>query len=273
MVLYLLVYTNIPLSGQSGIHFMMNAFQTRINRFNTAIPIYIQIAETILNRIEAGELVPGDRLPPERELSEMLSVNRMTVRRALNMLEGQGLLIRRRGDGTYVAGPKIELQAGRLFPFTKGMQRKGYMPGAQVITFEKKLAEASVASRLALPVAAPVYYIHRLRLVNQEPVMLEEITIPSQRYPNFESFDLANRSLFEIIETEYKITVSQARQSLEPVLATEYEAQLLKIEKGAPLMLERRLSLDQEKYPIEYSKELYRGDRFRFVTEIAPLEL
>ncbi|MBE0408890.1 MAG: GntR family transcriptional regulator [Anaerolineales bacterium] len=251
----------------------MDTFRPQINRFNTAIPIYVQIAETLLNRIESGELVPGDRLPPERELSEMLSVNRMTVRRALNMLAGQGLLIRRRGDGTYVAGPKIELNAGRLFPFTKGMQRKGYMPGARVITFEKKMAGTSVASFLSLPVSAPVYYVHRLRLINQEPVMLEEFTIPTQRFQDFENFDLTSRSLFEILETEYQVTVSQARQSLEPVLATEYEAQLLEIEKGAPLMLERRVSLDQDGYPIEYSKELYRGDRFRFVTEIASLDL
>jgi GntR family transcriptional regulator len=251
----------------------MNTFKPQINRFNSAVPIYVQIAGTLLNRIESGELVPGDRLPPERELSEMLSVNRMTVRRALNMLEGQGLLIRRRGDGTYVAGPKIELHAGTLFPFTKGMQRKGYLPGARIITFEKKLADTSVATLLGLPVSAPVYYIHRLRLINQEPVMLEVTTIPAERFPDFEDFDLVSRSLFEVLETEYKVTVSQARQSLEPVLASEYEAQLLEIEPGAPLMLERRVSLDQNSYPIEYSKELYRGDRFRFVTEIASLEL
>ena len=80
------------------------------------VPLYIQIAEGLLDRIESGELSPGDRLPPERELSEMLSVNRMTVRRALRMLEGQGLLVRRRGDGTYVSKPKIERQAGQVFP-------------------------------------------------------------------------------------------------------------------------------------------------------------
>lgn len=251
----------------------MKAIRPQINRFTSAIPIYVQIAESILNRIEARELVPGDRLPTERELSQMLSVNRMTVRRALNMLEGQGLLTRRRGDGTYVSEPKIELQAGRLLPFTKGMLKRGYMPGARVITFEKKLAEASVASQLQLPVSVPVFYVHRLRLVNQEAVMLEEFSIPAQRFPDFNNFDLSSRSLYEILETEYKITVSQARQSLEPVLATEYEAQLLEIDKGSPLMLERRLSMDQDGYPIEYSKELYRGDRFRFVTEIASLEL
>lgn len=75
------------------------------------------------------------------------------------------------------------------------------------------------------------------------------------------------------METEYGVSVSRARQSLEPVIATEFEAEWLGIAQGAPLMLERRLSFDQEDHPVEYGKDLYRGDRFRFATEIAPLEL
>jgi len=76
-----------------------------------------------------------------------------------------------------------------------------------------------------------------------------------------------------VMETEYGVIVSKARQSLEPVLATEYEAELLSIKPGAPLLLERRLSFEQRERPVEYSKDLFRGDRFRFVTEIASLEL
>jgi GntR family transcriptional regulator len=166
-----------------------------LERFTTVLPLYVQIAEGLLDRIESGELVPGDRLPAERELSERLAVNRMTVRRALNMLEGQGLLIRRQGDGTYVAEPKIERQAGQLFPFTRGMERRGYRPGARVISIEKKFAEASIAARLSLPVSAPVYHVHRLRLINQEPVMLEEFSIPANRFPDFDRFNLSGRSL------------------------------------------------------------------------------
>ena len=243
-----------------------------INRYETSIPLYVQIAESLLDRIESGELRPGDRLPAERELSQMLEVNRMTVRRALQVLELQGLLMRRQGDGTYVTAPKIERQAGNLVPFTKGMQRRGYTPGAQVITFERRPAEPSVAKELQLPVSAPVYHIRRLRLINQEPVMLERFTLPVRRVPGLERYDLASRSVYEVMETKYGISVTRARQSLEPVVAAEYEAELLQVNPGAPLMLEQRLSFDQDDQPIEYGNDLYRGDRFRFVTEIAPLE-
>lgn len=244
-----------------------------INRFASSLPLYVQIAESLLDRIEAGELSPGDRIPPERELSEALAVNRMTVRRALNMLEGQGLIIRRQGDGTYISEPKIERQASQLFPFTRGMQLRGYKPGAKLITFEKRPGEASVVEKLQLRISEPVYYVHRLRLINQEAMMLEEFIIPVYRFLDFERFDLTKRSLYEILETEYGVTISHARQSLEPVIATQYEADLLEIEVGAPLMLERRLAFDQHEKPVELSKDLYRGDRFRFVTEIASLTL
>ena len=242
------------------------------NRYETSIPLYVQIAESLLDRIESGELRAGDRLPAERELSQTLEVNRMTVRRALQVLELQGLLMRRQGDGTYVTAPKIERQAGNLVPFTKGMQRRGYTPGAEVITFERKSAEPSVAKELQLPASTPVYYIRRLRLINQEPVMLERFTLPVRRVPGLERYDLASRSVYEVMETEYGISVTRARQSLEPVVAAEYEAELLRVNPGAPLMLEQRLSFDQDDQPIEYGNDLYRGDRFRFVTEIAPLE-
>jgi len=251
----------------------MIAIEYLIDRDETSVPLYAQIADSLLDRIESGELSSGDRLPSERELSERLNVNRLTLRRALRVLEDQGLLIRRRGSGTYVAEPKIEWQAGRLIPFTSGAERRGYIPGAQIILFEQRPVETSVAAELELPVSAPVYYVHRLRFVGKEPVLLERFTLPAGRFPCLERFDLSKRSLYEVMETEYGVLVSRAWQSLEPVVATEYEAQLLDIRPGAPLMMERRLTFDQGSQPIEHGKDLYRGDRFRFVTEIAPLEL
>lgn len=248
-------------------------FQAPINRFSTAIPLYNQIAESLLDQIEAGRLEPGSRLPAERELSEMLGVNRMTLRQALQVLESQGLLVRRQGDGTYVAQPKLERQAGRLISFTRGMRRRGFKPGAKIVAFEEAPVEASVAAHLHLRVSEPVYRLHRLRLLNGEPVLLERFTIPVHRFPGLEQHDLANRSMYEIMEKEYKVTVSHAQQSLEPVLAAEYEAGLLQVSIGAPLLLESRLSFDKENQPVEYGKDLYRGDRWKFVTDIASLEL
>ena len=238
----------------------------------TSLPIYAQIADNLLNQIESGDLRPGDRLPPERKLSEKLSVNRMTVRRAFNLLESLGLLYRRQGSGTYIADRKIERQASVLISFTKGMRRRGYLPGARVILFERKVVEASLAKVLDLSDSASVYHIHRLRTINQEPVLLERLTIPVHRFPDFERYDLSTHSLYEVMQMEYGVSVAHARQSLEPVIALEYEASLLEVPAGAPLMLEVRVAFDQAGSPVEFGADLYRGDRFQFVTEIAPLE-
>ena len=241
--------------------------------FNLAVPLYVQIAESLLERIRAGELAPEERLPSERELSKSLNVSRMTLRAALRELDNKGLLVRRAGDGTYVAKPKIERQAAKLVPFTENMRSRGYQASARLIVFEQRYAKVSIASNLKIPVSAPVYYFQRLRLINNEPVLLEKCTMPIYRFPNLEKHDLEKRSVYEIAETEYEIVPHHSEQSLEAVSATEFEADFLGIDPGTPLMMERRLAFDKDNHPIEYGQDLFRGDRFRFVTEIAPLEM
>ena len=235
-------------------------------------PVYMQIADHLLDQIESGKLRPGDRLPTERELSKRLDVNRMTVRRAFQSLEFKGLINRLQGSGTYVAETKIERQTSFLISFTKGMQRRGYVPGAKIIRFERRAVEDPIGKELKLIDSTPVYRIHRLRFLNQEPVLLERLSIPVCRFPDLERYDLSKRSLYEVMEKEYSISVVHARQSLEPVLAFEYEAELLEVGPGTPLMLEKRLAFEQDGQPVEYGRDLYRGDRFLFVTDIAPLE-
>lgn len=241
-------------------------------RFADDVPLYLQIAEGLLSQIESRTLRPGEQLPPERTLSESLGVNRMTLRQALSKLETEGYLNRRQGAGTFVARPKIERQAGRLVPFSRSMTRRGYKPGARVVALEQQPASAAIAAKLRVPISSRLYFVRRVRLINREPALLETFWMPVRRFPRFEQFDIAKRSVYEIMESEYGVKVSRARQSLEPAVASEYEARLLGIEAGAPLMLEERLAFDARGRPVEYGKDLYRGDRFRFVTDSAPLE-
>ena len=236
------------------------------------VPAYIQIAENLLEKIATGELAPNERLPSERELSKTLKVSRMTLRAALRVLDNKGLLIRRTGDGTYIAQPKLERQADKLVPFTQNMRKQGGQISSRLILFEQREAEASVASKLEISISSPVYYFQRLRLLNQEIVLLETCTMPLNRFSNLETFDLEKRSVYEVLESEYGVLPHYSHQSLESVSATDYEAALLGIESGAPLMLERRVTFDDKDIPFEYGRDLYRGDRFRFMTEIAPLE-
>jgi GntR family transcriptional regulator len=189
------------------------------------------------------------------------------------VLEAQGVVMRRHGVGTYIAAPKIDRRMDTVFRFTRGMQSRGYTPGTRLISLEQTFVDAALARDLALPVSAPAYRILRLRTVNQEPVLLEGYTIPAQRFPGLEQHDLEKRSIYEVMESEYGVSIARARQSFEPVVASTFEAELLKVRVGAPLMLEKRISFDAQGRPVEYGKDRYRGDRFRFVTEAAPFDL
>jgi GntR family transcriptional regulator len=236
-----------------------------MDNVKSSVPQYIQIADSLLNQIESGELAPGTRLPPERKLSDLFDVNRLTLRRALSRLEAQGLIIRQHGKGNFIAEPKIERQTGRLISFTNGMKRRGLAPGANVINIEQQPVEAAIAKQLKVPVLTQVFHVLRLRMIRQEPAMLEKLWVPVHYFPGLEYQDLSNRSVYEIMKSEYGISMIRAQRSLEPVTATKFEAELLGIEAGAPLMLERRLCFDQNDNCVEFGKDLYRGDRFRVV--------
>jgi GntR family transcriptional regulator len=153
------------------------------------------------------------------------------------------------------------------------MEKRGLKTENRMIALRRIPADASVAAELHVPVSDPIYFIHRVRLINREPVLMERLFVPGARFPGLDRFDFSKRSLYEVMETEFGIRVQRARQSLEPVAASELEAELLGVAAGAPLMLERRLAYDESDRPVEYARDLFRGDRFRFITEVAPLEV
>lgn len=227
-------------------------------------PRYVQIADSLVDQIESGALAVGERLTPERELSRSLGVTRTTLRQALQLLLLKGRIEKRRGAGTYVAAAKIERVTTRLNPFTRGMEQSGYLTGAEVV-FLVRVKAKSIASRLRLPAEAELYYCHRVRSINRLPVMVEMFYLPVSLFPGFDRLDLRNSSIYTILESQYGITVVGAEQSLEAVAASEYEANLLNLAIGSPLLFERRVGLDQDGRPVEYAKDLYRGDRFRFL--------
>ena len=152
------------------------------------------------------------------------------------------------------------------------MRNLGYAPKARVIVLERRPADANTAEQLQLAPGSPVYYGHRLRSIGEEPVVLEQFALPADRFAGLDGHDLTTRSLYEVMETEYSASISFAHQALEAVIATPYEADLLGVVPGAPLMLEQRVTFDNQRLPIEYGKDLYRGDRFRFVTELAHVD-
>jgi len=236
------------------------------------IPLYYLIKSHLMEIIESGHLKPGDRVPSERELTAQFSVSRMTARQALAELENQGLLMRVQGKGTFVATPKIEQPLAGLTSFTEDMRRRGLNPGARVLSAVEAAAGRRVAQALGVTEATPVFRLERLRLAGGEPMAVETSHIPVNIAPGLKDQAFADQSLYKLLQEHYGIQLVRATQSLEAVPANSAEADVLNVHEGTPLLLLERVSRDTQDRPIEFVRSLYRGDRYRFTTELVRRE-
>lgn len=225
-----------------------------------------------MEAIESGQLTPGDRVPSERELTEQFGVSRMTARQALRELESQGYLYRVQGKGTFVASPKLEQPLVGLTSFTEDMRRRGLAPGARVLAAGEVEADRKVARLLGLSEGQRVFRLERLRLADGQPMALEIAHIPAAICPGLESESFADVSLYRFLWERCGLLLVRAAQSMESVPASAYEAEMLGVDEGAPLLLLERLCFDGRGRAVEFVRSLYRGDRYRFTAELAGQE-
>ncbi|HKI91938.1 MAG TPA: GntR family transcriptional regulator [Gaiellaceae bacterium] len=229
-------------------------------------PAHLQITDQLGEAIANGKLAPGDRLPPERELAAELGVSRMTVRQALGALESQGLLVRAqgRGGGTFVARPKLERDLGTFSGLSEELRRQGVRAGARVLHSRQRVASTTVAAALELQRSEHVVEIERVRLADGEPFAIERSCFPAHRFADLLGLDLEG-SLYELLAEHWDAAPVRAVERLEPVLATEAEADALGVPRGAPLMLVERIAYDAAGAPVEFARDRFRGDRTRIV--------
>jgi GntR family transcriptional regulator len=233
------------------------------------MPYYVQVRDTIQARIHTGVWQPGDQLPGEPELCRMFAVSRTVIRQALNDLVNNGLLIRRKGKGTFVAQPKIrESLVQKLTGFYQDMVEQGHTPRAQILRQENVPASQKVADYLQIDPGTLVITIERLRFVQEIPIQLVTTYLPAQLCPALLDVDLTHQSLYAVLEQTCGVFIVRGRRSIEAVPANEHEARLLRVQKGAPLILLDSVSFSSDGTPIEYYHALHRGDRTRFEVEL-----
>lgn len=233
------------------------------------IPLYVQVKDALKDLIEGGGVAAGEQLPGEPELCRIFDVSRTVVRQALRDLELQGLILREKGKGTFVAEPKLpEGLFQELTGFYEDMAGKGRPPVSQMLKQEVMPASPKIAGFLKLRQGVEVVHIDRLRFVDGEPLVLVATYLPAARCPGLERVDFTERSLYEYLESAYGLVIARGRRVLEAVPASEYEAGLLGVKKGAPLILLDSVSYLADGTPIEYYHALHRGDRSRFEVEL-----
>jgi len=229
------------------------------------LPAHTRIERWLMSVIERGDLVPGDKLPVEEQFAASLGVSRMTLRQALASLGKTGTVVRKRGrgvGGTFVSQAKIECDLTGLAGFTEQMQRANVRAGARLVSARTTPADRSAAEALSVEVGAPVHEVVRVRTANREPLALERACFPAEVFPDLLEQGLTG-SIYRLMSRRYGQTPQVASESLEPVLPTAEEAELLSVDPSTPLMLIERAAYGPSGQTLEYARDLFRSDRVR----------
>ncbi len=249
----------------------MTATNTQLSDFLSShhAPLYLQVQETLQEMIEDVEYGPGDQIPSERELSEMLGVSRMTVRRAIENLIDLGLLERRSTSGTYVREPHVVRHVGTEHPLslTQLLAQSGAEAGGRLLEYDVVRAPRKVATYLGLRVGEPVVLIRRLRLVNDVPFCIETSYIPRAYVSDLSREDLEqNVSFYNLLRDRYGINLITSDGTVKISRCLQEEADLLELHTGDPVLFMRSVVYDTNGRSVEYLKSVNHPDRVAFRT-------
>jgi GntR family transcriptional regulator len=226
-----------------------------------------QVRDELLGMVE--ELAVGDAIPSERRLAADLGVSRPTLRAVVDELVREGLLRRRHGSGTYVAEPKIALPL-TMTSFTEDMARRGMRAGSRVLSFERISAGAKLGQRLRISPVDDVWAIRRLRMADDETMAIEFLHVPCRLLPQLKREDLEEHSFYSLLSEGHGIVIGSGIQTIEPTLVDEDEAEMLGVPVHSPAFLFERTTESEGGEVVEYVRSVYRGDRYRLVTELRP---
>jgi len=223
------------------------------------LPAYQRIQGTIIRQLELGLLKPGDLVDSERELAKIHGVSLMTARHALTALEREGLVVRRRGAGTFVAPPKIHFN--KLMSYTEQMSGRGLAVSSKLISLGTIETEQEIAARLSLPATSRLIKVERLRLGGNEPFAIETCYLSADEFADLTRAKLDRASLFSVLEHDYGLQIAHADEEVDATTADAHTARLLGIPVGAAVLRIRQQIYSTKAKPTLYVLGLYRSDR------------
>jgi DNA-binding GntR family transcriptional regulator len=228
------------------------------------VPKHQQLREILLDHIEGSDTERP--IPSERELAQKYGVARMTVRQAVESLVAEGRLFKVAGKGTFVAKPKLDLQA-RLTSFGEEMSRRGMSPSSAVLTFGRVGANTHLARELSTDVGEPLVYLKRLRDADGVPMSVERTWLP-ERIVRGMVDEPAPASLYAVLSQQYGLVLDRGEDVIEAALADTEVGGLLKIKTGSPVLHIERHSYAGQTL-VAYSVAIYRADRYKIWVPLA----
>lgn len=232
-------------------------------------PLYEQLAAYIKIQIQAGVLKPGDKMITEHKLCDILNVSRTTIRQALDRLVEEGLLIRYRGKGSYIAEQKLKRNINYLYNFTENIRDAGATPSSIVLENRVIDVDENIASRLQLPSGqTKAFMLKRLRCADGEPIMHDTTYIPYYLCNGIEDNDFSTASLYNILANCYNLQPYHAVEIIESILIDKEHAKLLKTKPKEPGFKIDRISHLESGYVFEYTTSVSRADKCVFVLDL-----
>lgn len=232
----------------------------------SAGPRYVQLRNRLSEGIEKGILAPASPLPPEREIAAITDLSRVTVRKAIQDLVEDGLIVQKHGSGSFVAqkAPQIEQSLSRLTSFTEDMSRRGMVSASRWLERGIFMPSPDEVMALALAPDASVSRIVRLRTANGKPMAIERASLPLDILPNPLAVET---SLYEVLEKS-DLRPIRALQKISAINLDEANATLLDIPVGSAGLKIERTSYLADGRVAEFTQSIYRGDAYNFVAEL-----
>src|SRR3990172_8753503 len=228
--------------------------------------LYIQLFDILRKKIDNNDWPVGSQIPVEDELGKMYEVSKATVRLAVLELARQGYLMRQQGKGTFVCKRIIPEGLTMSSSFKELMLEKGIAFSTQVLAQTVMMPTDDIDLKLHITEDKHIIYIKRLRLVDNEPVLLQETYIPHHICPPLLQEDVTDSSLFELFEKKHGITISMVKDFIEVAHANPDESKLLGLPADSPVLLLEQLFYSGDTQ-IMYTRSIKRPDRFRISIE------
>lgn len=235
----------------------------------TFSPLYRQIKGLILQALENGEWHPGEAIPSEIELAVRFNVSQGTVRKAIDEMAAENLLVRRQGKGTYVAShsdPRAFYRFLRLVPVAGGTQQAKSIP----LECWRAKAGAEAVRVLGVRLGEPLTIVRRLLEFSGKPVVLDEIYLPGEIFSSLtlEVLKESRVSLYSLFEARFGVRMIRAEERLRAVAADRTSAELLQVPEGTPLLSVERISFTYGDRPVEWRRGLYSTAEHCYLNEL-----
>lgn len=227
------------------------------------LPLYHQLYDIIVEKIEDEIYAENDKLPSEREFCDKYDISRATVRRAMVELEKNDYIYKKQGKGVFVSSKAFKQELLSFYSFSEEMKKINKVPSSEVIDFRKIAASTKIAKKLGIEDNKEIYKFRRLRLADGEAMMLETTYLPADRFPSLNRKKLDNRSMYNIFREDYDVEFSKADEVFQAISISKKDATYLNTEEGSPSILLERFTYEADKI-IEYTASVTRGDKFKF---------